>query len=500
MTKPSTPPPGPEFNTRLACGLLGILIAAMVAGLCGRVPSLVEEDIIGFIGVSTDQYSWVETAFNAGELIAMPFSTWLAITFSLRRFHLLALLGLLLISVVVPFIHDINLLIITRFIHGYLAGTLIPLLMMSALRFLPAPIRLHGLALYAMTATLAPNLAFWLSGIFTQDIDSYNWIYWHLIPLGVIAALLVWWGIPKMPLALPRLKQANLLGVFYVIPGFIGITVTLSQGGRLEWFHSSIIQSSTIIGVVFTVLFLTSEWRHPAPFMKLQMLGRRNLAFGFTVFFFLLFTMGSGATLPVTTIMHLQNFSLEQVDTLGLIIALPQLFMGSIVALLLYQKWVDARFLLLAGLVLIAYACWEGSYINDEWMVSQFLIAQICQSIGQPMAVVSMLFLGTSVVQPMEGPYVAGIINTLRVLGTLCSGAFSGQFLFVRSSFHYLMLNNGVGQFANSLNIDMSGVLQLESSVMASSDLYFVFGALAVLLIPLVLLMQHIPAPQVRKA
>ncbi len=222
----------------------------------------------------------------------MPFSTWLAITFSLRRFHLLALFGVLALSIVVPFVHNIDWLIGLRFVHGYLAGTLIPLLMMSALRFLPPPIRLHGLALYAMTATLAPNIAFWLSGIFTRNIDNFNWIYWHLIPLGLIAAALVWWGIPKMPLALPRLKQANVLGIIYAIPGFIGITVTLSQGVRLEWFHSPIIQCSSIIGVVFTVLFLMSEWRHPAPFMKLQMLGRRNLAFGFTVFFFLLFTMG----------------------------------------------------------------------------------------------------------------------------------------------------------------------------------------------------------------
>ncbi len=58
MSKPATPSPGPAFDFRLACGLLGILLAAMVAGLCNRVPSLVEEDLIALIGVSRDQYSW----------------------------------------------------------------------------------------------------------------------------------------------------------------------------------------------------------------------------------------------------------------------------------------------------------------------------------------------------------------------------------------------------------------------------------------------------------
>lgn len=499
MSDVKAPPSGPIFDFRLACGLLGILLAAMVAGLCSRVPSLAENDLIGMIGASHDGYSWVDTAFDAGELIAMPFSTWLAITFSLRRFHLFALIGVLVLSVFVPFIHNISWLIVLRFIHGYLAGTLIPLLMMSALRFLPPPIRLHGLALYAMTATLAPNMAFWLAAIFTNNVNYYNWLYWHIIPIGCIAGILVWWGIPKMPTAMARLHSANWLGAFYAILGFIGITITLSQGVRLEWFHSQLIQASAVIGIVFTALFLMSEWQHPAPFMKLQMLGRRNLGFGFTIFFFLLFIMGSGVVLPASILMQVHSFRLEQVNSLGLIIAIPQIIMGSIVALFLYQKWIDARWLLLGGLALIAFACWRGSFINSQWMTSQFITAQICQAIGQPMAVVSMLFLGTSVVKPMEGPYVAGIINTLRVLGTLCSSAFSEEFLFDRMVYHQSIINSGIGQYVYSVGTNFNSILARESSVLSGSDLYLVFGGLALLLMPVVLVMQYIPAPKIRK-
>lgn len=99
----------------------------------------------------------------------------------------------------------------------------------------------------------------------------------------------------------------------------------------------------------------------------------------------------------------------------------------------------------------------------------------------------------------MEGPYVAGIINTLRVLGTLCSAAFSGQILFERSSFHHLTLNSGVGHYAGNISSDMSGLLQREAGVMSSSDLYLIFTTLALLLMPLALLMQRIPAPQITK-
>ncbi len=54
--------------------------------------------------------------------------------------------------------------------------------------------------------------------------------------------------------------------------------------------------------------------------------------------------------------------------------------------------------------------------------------------------------------------------------------------------------------FADPVSDNISAILQVESAVMASSDLYLVFGALAIVLIPLVLVMQRIPAPQIRKA
>ena len=163
------PPPGPPFNAQLAMGLLGVLLAAMMAGFTGRVPSLGEADMLGALGFSHDQGTWLETWFVAGELIAMPFSCWIAITFSLRRFHIIAQLGVLTIAVMLPYVKNAELFMTMRFFQGYFAGSLIPLLMMSALRFLPPPIRLHGLALYAMTATLAPNVAVWMTAIFIDQ-------------------------------------------------------------------------------------------------------------------------------------------------------------------------------------------------------------------------------------------------------------------------------------------------------------------------------------------
>ena len=110
-----------------------------------------------------------------------------------------------------------------------------------------------------------------------------------------------------------------------------------------------------------------------------------------------------------------------------------------------------------------------------------------------------MLFLGTSVVQPMEGPYVSGIINTLRALGTVVGSGLIGQFLYSRRQFHH---ENLVGHTADSSLplTDLAIFLNQQATVLATADIYRVFAVIALLLIPVVLILQYIPAPPIKRA
>ncbi|ARU06847.1 MFS transporter [Comamonas serinivorans] len=472
----------------------------MVSGLNNRVPGLVLADVQGALGLATDDAAWLNTAYFAGELAAMPFATWFAITFSLRRVHNGALGVALLLAAVLPLVHNLHLLLALRALQGLFAGALIPLLMMSALRFLPPAIRLHGLALYAMTATFAPNVALWLAALCVDRLEDWRWVYWHVIPLGLVAMALVSWGVPAMPPALSRLKQANWLGMAVGIPGLALLVVGLDQGVRLDWFQSPLIVTALASGLVLTALFLFSEWHHPAPFVRLQLLGRRNLGLGFTVFFCLLITLSTAVALPANVLAHGPGFRMAQIAPIGLIVGLPQLVLGSVVALLLYQRWVDARHLFVLGLVCIAGACWLGSGVSSEWRVDQFLWAEVLQAVGQPLAVVPLLFLGTSVVAPQEGAYVSGIINTLRALGSVFGSAVINQLMTLRTQFHgevlldhAALLRPGLPQ-AESWHT-LAGAVAQQASILAAADVYRLFAVVAVLLVPCVLCLQRIPAP-----
>lgn len=489
-----------ESPVRPMAGLLGIFLAAMMAGLNNRVGALALADVRGALGFGLDDASWISTAYSAGELIAMPFSAWFAVTLSVRRFHLWMVGTSAALAVVLPFVQHLDLLLGLRFLQGISSGTLIPILMMAALKFLPPNIRLHGLALYAMTATFAPNLAIWLAGQWTDGIADWRWVYWQIVPGAVVAGLLVSWGLPRDAVQMERFRRANWGGMAIGIPALCLITAALDQGVRLDWFNSPMITVALLGGFALLFVYLLTEWYHPSPFLKLQMLGRRNLALGCILFVLLLVVLLSGSLLPAAYLGPAQDYRSMQTAPIGLIVALPQLVLGSAVALLLYQKWIDARLVFASGLALIALACLAGSPLTADWTWEQFAVAQALQAFGQPMAVVSMLFLITSVVQPQEGPYLSGTINALRAFGSLLGAAVIGQFTTVRARFHADILLDHAGLVSNALPhppepSQLMGMVAQQSLVLSIADAYRVLGVLALLMIPLVLWLAHIPAP-----
>lgn len=500
----AAPLPGPAAgmpSTRLLVGLGGIFIGAMMAGMNNRVGALALADVRGALGFGFDDASWLSTAYSAGELMATPFATWFAITFSVRLFHRVMLCICAALALLLPFVQDLDLLLCLRFLQGAASGALIPILMMAALKFLPPAIRLHGLALYAMTATFAPNLSIWLAGQWTDGLFDWRWVYWQIVPFAVIAGLLGGWGLERGPILTARFRQANWSGMAFGMPGLVLLTVALDQGVRLDWFRSPLIMVAMVAGLACLFVYLLTEWYHPVPFLQLRLLGRRNLGLGCSIFLLLLVSLTSGSPLPANYLGQIQDYRSLQTASIGLIIALPQLVLGSVVALLLYRKWVDARQVFVLGLVLIALACLSGSHLTSEWNRDQFVVAQTLQTIGQPMTVVPLLFLMTSVVQPPEGPFFSGIVNTVRALGSLIGGAAVGQLMIVRGRFHTEMLLDHAALVGNFLPLtpepsNLVGIVRQQSLVLSVADTYRALGVLALLLVPLVLWLAHVPAPQ----
>jgi DHA2 family multidrug resistance protein len=131
---------------------------------------------------------------------------------SLRRFTLCAIGAFTLLGVLCPLAPNYESLLILRTLQGLAGGALPPMLMTVALRFLPANVKLYGLAGYALTATFGPGLGTPLAGLWTEYV-GWQWTFWQVIVPCLIAMAAVAYGIPQDPLRLERFKQFNWRGL-----------------------------------------------------------------------------------------------------------------------------------------------------------------------------------------------------------------------------------------------------------------------------------------------
>jgi DHA2 family multidrug resistance protein len=427
-------------------GLGGVLIAAMTAEFNDQVVSIALADISGGLGISHDSRTWIESLYVSAEIIGMAISPWLLMTFTLRRWTLFAIVLCGASSVLIPFSPNIEAIYALRLLQGLAGGLIIPLLMTAAFRVLTPNIRLYGLAVYALTATFTPALASTVASFWTDRLD-WRFVFLQTIPLCSLAGVLVWYGLHQDQPRYERFRMLDWRGTLLLVIGTGALSTMLYQGDRLDWFNSRLICVLALVSAFAIPLLLVNEWFHPLPLLKLQMLGRRNFAYGALGLFTFLVISQSGSTVPLRYLQEVQGYRPLQSNLITLEIAASQLVMLPAMALLLDYRRVDSRVVSLVGLGLILASCIGSSLLTVHWNRDQFYLWQLLQAVGQPMVVMPLLMMATNTVAgPAEGPFAAALVNTSRAVAEAASAWFLGLIDRWRNALHSDRIIDQAGQ------------------------------------------------------
>jgi MFS transporter, DHA2 family, multidrug resistance protein len=500
------------MNIKPLFGLGGVLIAAMASEFNDQVTSIALIDIRGALGISHDSGTWIESLYVSAEIIGMAISPWLLMTFTLRRWTLFAIALCGASSVLIPFSPNIEALYALRLLQGLAGGLIIPLLMTTAFRVLTPDIRLYGLAVYALTATFTPALAATVAAFWT-DIVDWRFVFFQTIPLCCLAGVLVWYCLDQDQPRYERFRILDWRGVLLLGIGTGALSTMLIQGDRLDWFNSTLICVLALVSAVAIPLLLVNEWFHPLPLLKLQMLGRRNLAYGALGLFSFLIISQSGSSVPLRYLQEVQGYRPLQSNLITLEIAALQLVMLPAMALLLDFKRVDSRVVSLVGLGLILASCIGSSFLTVYWNRDQFYLWQVLQAIGQPMVIMPLLMMATNTIAgPAEGPFASAVVNTTRAIAEAAGAWFLGLIDRWRIALHSdriideagqdrwrVIQSNGVlpqypppltpsGQprAPNSLEAFSHAVAQ-QTAILTTSDTFLILGALTALLMVVVM-------------
>jgi DHA2 family multidrug resistance protein len=495
-------------------GLAGVLIAAMTSEFNDQVTAIALIDVRGALGISHDSGTWIESLYVSAEIVGMATSPWLLTTFTLRRWTLFAIALCATSSVLIPFSPNIEAIYALRLLQGLAGGLIIPLVMTAAFRILTPNIRLYGLAAYALTATFTPALAATVAALWT-DIVDWRIVFLQAVPLCSLAGVLVWYCLDQDQPKYERFRILDWRGALLLVIGAGALSTMLYQGDRLDWFNSKLICVLALVSAIAIPLLLVNEWFHPLPLLKLQMLGRRNLAYGAVGLFLFVIISQSGSAVPLQYLQQVQGYRPLQSNPITLEIAALQLVMLPAMALLLDYKRVDSRVVSLVGLGLILASCIGSSFVTVYWNRDQFYIWQLLQSIGQPMVVMPLLMMATNTVTgPAEGPFASALLNTSRSIAEATSTWFLELIDRWRDALHSdrivdeagqdrwrVIQSNGVlpqyppplmpdGQprVPNSLEA-FSHAVEQQVTILSTSDTFLIFGALTVCFMVVVLLL-----------
>lgn len=495
-----------DVDTRSLLGLMGVLVTAMAAEFNDQITSAALVDVLGALHVAHDPGTWITSLYVSAEVIGMFTAAWCSVTFSPRRFTLFVIALNAGSTLLIPTTTALPAIYTLRILQGLAGGLSIPLLMATALRVLSPSIRLYGLAAYALTASFAPNFATTLTALWV-DVVGWRFVFLEAIPLCSIAAALVWFGMPQDELFLERFARFDWRGLVLAIVGLGSLTTMLQQGDRLDWFNSSAICVLALLSAVGTPLLFVNEWFHELPFLKIQLLSRRNIAYGLVALFMFSIIGLSASEIPLTFLGEVKGYRPIQSYLVTLEVAASQLILLPLIAKLLDFKWVDARVVSFIGLALIFTACVGSSFVNSQWNRDQFFLWQVFQAMGQPLVVMPLLMITTNSIAPHEGPFAAALINTPRALaeatgawmlqlttrwrGTLHTNRLLDQVGDNRFSLIQAnpllprvpapLLPDGIMRDPGSLGA-FSAALQRQAAVLTLSDAYLVIAALTVCL------------------
>jgi len=431
---------------------------------------------------------------------------------TLRRWTLFAIALCGASSVLIPFGPNVEAIYALRLLQGLAGGLLIPLVMTTALRVLTPNIRLYGLAVYALTATFTPALAATVTALWV-DIVGWRFVFLQAVPLCFLAGALVWYCLEQDQPKYERLRMLDRRGVLLLVIGTGALSTMLYQGDRLDWFNSRLICVLALVSALAIPLFLANEWFHPLPLLKLQLLGRRNLAYAALGLFLFLIISQSGSTVPLRYLQEVQGYRPLQSNLITLEIAVLQIVMLPAMALLLDFERVDSRLVSLVGLGFVLSSCIGSSFLTIYWNRDQFYLWQLLQAIGQPMVIMPLLMMSTNTVAgPAEGPFVSALINTSRAVAEATSawvleliGRWRGALHFDRimdqvgqDRWRVIQSNGVLPQYPPPLMPDgrprvptsleaFSHAVEQQVAILSASDTFLILGALTVFLMVVVM-------------
>ncbi|NRR32988.1 DHA2 family efflux MFS transporter permease subunit [Oxalobacteraceae bacterium] len=479
----------------VAAGMLG----AFMAVLDIQITNSSLRDILGTLSATQEEGSWIATAYLVAEIIIIPMTALLTRVFGLRTYMMGTTALFLVFSTLCGWAWNLPSMIAFRMLQGFTGGALIPMAMTLVMSKLPPSKRATGMAIFGLTATLAPSMGPTFGGYLSEiygwpSIFYINWVP-GLLLIGGIA-----YGLDKEKMRFDQLFKADWLGIGFMAVGLGSLTVFLEEGNSKDWFDSAFIVSFAALAIIGLLGWMVTSAMRAQPFVNLRLYGQRNFlaatalsaAMGMGLY-------GSSFLLPLY-LGQIPGYSPMQIGEVIMWAGLPQLLIMPFAAKL--SSKVDNRILCSFGLLVFGGSCLMNAYMDASTGYDQLLLSQVVRAIGQPFVMLTLSNFAMNGIAPKDVPSASSLINMTRNLGGSIGIALLATALSAREHFHSQRIGESVTAFAGATQerLDVltqsfigkgfdstaaanmalkavDGVVRREAYVMAYNDGFFLVAA-----------------------
>jgi EmrB/QacA subfamily drug resistance transporter len=260
--------PHPVRLRILLAVMIGVFLAALDQTVVGTALPRIVTDLRG-----NDVYTWAFTAYLLTATISGPLYGKLSDLFGRRPIFLLGIGIFLMGSVLAGVSPSIQWLIGARGIQGLGAGALFPIAI-AVIGDIFAPSergKYQGLfgAVFGLSILVGPAIG----GLITDTL-GWHWVFFVNLPVGAVAALMVWRYLPAYHLGGDRPK-IDYLGAALFTAALVPILIGLTNKATADWTDPSV-GGLIVLGAIISIVFLFVESRASEPIVPIGLVRLRS--------------------------------------------------------------------------------------------------------------------------------------------------------------------------------------------------------------------------------
>jgi len=391
---------------------VAIMLATIMQVLDTTIANVALPTMTGDLGASADTINWVLTSYIVAAAIMTPVTGWLADRFGRKELFLTTVVGFTVMSMLCGVSWSLESMVAFRVAQGLFGAAIVPLSQTFLLDINPKERHGSAMALWGAGIMVGPIIGPTLGGWLTESFN-WRWVFFINLPVGIIA-------VAGMAIYLPaigkRLRTFDFFGFAMLSLGVGALQLMLDRGGEVDWFSATEIWIElglTLTGFwIFIVHTVTAEH----PFIDPKIFVDRNFATGLVFIFVIgIILLASLALLPP---MLSRIFGYPTITT-GLIMA-PR-GVGTMVSMIVVGRIiskVDARYLVVLGLLLTAYSLYVMAEFTPQ--MDNYLIIEtgIVQGLGLGLVFVPLSTVAFATLDPRFRTDAASLFSLVRNLGS----------------------------------------------------------------------------------